>query len=205
MQLQSRINWFGLGGAAATLVLIVVSMLVPWWQLRVGDALIAANVSPMYTNFDLMGNSFTLPALLAVNLSCILLSLVGGILMLIYSIRPTKPYAKTLLNFSFLTPLFFIVIFVIALLALTFLIQMMFSLSFPLVGAANVQLPSNTAQGVNVSVQLTAEFLWPFYLAVASAVLCFGARIYHKRILPPTSTAAPTPMATVAPAAPPTA
>jgi hypothetical protein len=202
--LQAKINWFGLSGATATLVLIAVSMFVPWWQLRVGDALIAANVSPLYTNFNLMGNSFTVPALLAVNLSCILLSLIGGILMLVYSVRPTKPYAKTLLNFSFGTPLFFIIIFAVALLALTFIIQAMFSLSFPLMGAANVQLPSNATEGMNVSVQLVAEFLWPFYLAVASAVLCVGARLYHKRILPPVVTPAPATIVTTTAPAPPT-
>ena len=202
--MQAKINWFGLSGATATLVLIAVSMFVPWWQLRVGDALIAANVSPLYTNFNLMGNSFTVPALLAVNLSCILLSLIGGILMLVYSVRPTKPYAKTLLNFSFGTPLFFIIIFAVALLALTFIIQAMFSLSFPLMGAANVQLPSNATEGMNVSVQLVAEFLWPFYLAVASAVLCVGARLYHKRILPPVVTPAPATIVTTTAPAPPT-
>jgi len=204
MLIPSRMNWFGLTGGITTLIVIVVSMFVPWWQLRVGDSIIAANVSPLYTNFDMIGNSFTLPAIMALNISCILLSLIGAVLILLYTVKPTKPYAKTLLNFSFATPLFFLVIFLVGLVALTFIVQVLFSFSVPLLGSANIQLPSNTTQGVNVSVQVTAEFLWPFYLAIASSVLCIGARLYHKRILPPTATPAPiTPTTTTTPAAPP--
>ncbi len=204
MQTTSRINWFSLTGGITTLLVIAISMFVPWWQLRVGDSIIAANVSPLYTNFDMIGNSFTLPAIMAVNLSCILLSLIGAVLMLLYTVKPTKPYAKTLLNFSFATPLFFLIIFLVGLIALTFIVQVLFSFSIPLSGSANIQLPSNTTQGLNVSVQITAEFLWPFYLAIASSVLCIGARLYHKRILPPSVTPAPiTPTTTNTPTAAP--
>ena len=142
-------------------------------------------LSPLYTNFSLAGNSFTLPAILAVNISCILISLIGSVLILVYSVKPAKPYAKTLLNLSFATPLFFVVIFIIGLFALSFIIPAMYDLSFPLVGSANVQLPSNAVEGINISVQLIAEFLLPFYLAVVSSVLCIAARIYHKRISNP--------------------
>jgi hypothetical protein len=193
MLLQARINWFGLAGGIATILLIAVSMFVPWWQLTVGDSIVAAGVSPIYTNFSLIGNSFTVPLLFAINLSCILLSLAGGIVMLIYSLRPTRPYAKSLLGFSYKTPLLFVVVFVIGLIALTSIIQAMFSFNVPLFGTTEVNLPSNATEGMNVSVLLSAGFVWPFYLAVASAVLCLGARLYHKRILPPITGAAPSP------------
>ncbi len=204
MQTTSRMNWFGLTGGITTLLVIAISMFVPWWQLRVGDSIIAANVSPLYTNFDMIGNSFTLPAIMAVNISCILLSLIGAVLILLYTVKPTKPYAKTLLNFSFATPLFFLIIFLVGLFALTFIVQILFGFSIPFLGSANIQLPSNTTQGFNVSVQVTAEFLWPFYLAIASSVLCIGARLYHKRIPLPTATPAPiTPTIATTPTAPP--
>lgn len=189
--MKARINWFGLAGGIATILLIAVSMFVPWWQLTVGDSLVAANVSPIYTNFSLIGNSFTVPLLFAINLSCILLSLVGGIVMLIYSLRPTRPYAKSLLGFSYKTPLLFVVVFVIGLIALTSIIQAMFSFNVPLLGTTEVNLPSNATAGMNVKVLLSAGFVWPFYLAIASAVLCIGARLYHKRILRPITAAAP--------------
>ncbi len=193
MQLQPKINWFGLVGGIATILLVPISVFIPWWQLTVGDSLIAANVSPIYTNFSLIGNSFAIPLLFAINLSCILLSLAGGIVMLVYSLRPTKPYAKTLLGFSYKTPLLFVVVFVIGLVALTFIVQSLFSFSVPLLGTAEVMLPSNTTQGVNVSVLLSAGFLWPFYLAIASAILCVGARLYHKRLLSSVAVAASSP------------
>ena len=192
--MQSKMNWFGLAGGIATVLLVAVSLFVPWWQLTVGSSsIVAANVSPIYTNFDLIGNTFTVPLMLAINLSCILLALAGGIVMLIYSVKPTKSYAKRLLGFSYRTPLYFIVVFVIGLIALTLIIQALFGFNVPLFGSAEVQLPSNVTSGVNVSVTMSAGFLWPFYLAVASAVLCIGARLYHKRILPPAPTTAPAP------------
>ncbi|MGZ4850855.1 MAG: hypothetical protein ACXV2C_05695 [Candidatus Bathyarchaeia archaeon] len=199
-------NWFGLAGGIATVLLVAVSLFVPWWQLTVGSSsIVAANVSPIYTNFDLIGNTFTVPLMLAVNLSCILLALAGGIVMLIYSVKPMKPYAKRLLGFSYRTPLYFIVVFIIGLIALTLIIQALFGFNVPLFGSAEVQLPSSATQGVNVSVLMSAGFLWPFYLAVTSAVLCIGARLYHKRVLPQTATTAPgSAMTTVAPG-PPTA
>lgn len=191
MQLQAKINWFGLAGGIATLLLVPISVFVPWWQLTVGDSLIAANVSPIYTNFSLIGNSFAVPLLFAINLSCILLSLAGGIVMLVYSLKPTKSYAKTLLGFSYKTPLLFVVVFVIGLFALTFIIQSLFSFNIPLLGTTEIMLPSSTTQGVNVSVLLSAGFVWPFYLAIVSAILCIGARLYHRRILPAVAVATP--------------
>ena len=186
MKVSSKINWFSLAGGSITLAVIAFSMYLPWWQLRVGDSLIAANVSPLYTNFNLAGNTFTVPALLAVNISCILLSIIGAVLMLTYSVKPTKSYSKTLLNFSFTTPLFLVIIFAVALLALASIIPTMFDFSFPIVGTTTVQLSADTVGGVSVSAQLTSEFLLPFYLAVTSSILCIAARFYHKKIpIPP--------------------
>ena len=204
MKLQSKINWFGLAGGIATILLIAVSVFVPWWQLKVGDSVVAANVSPIYTNFNLVGNSFTVPLLFAVNLSCILLSLAGGIVMLIYSVKPAKSYSTRLLSFSYRTPLLFVVVFLIGLVALTFVIQLLLSFSVPLFGTAQISLPSSSTQGMNVSVLLSAGFLWPFYLAVASAILCVAARLYHKRVVPPALTASPASatMITTTPATP---
>jgi len=177
-------------GGAGLIALVAVSVFVPWWQLRVGDSVVAANVSPIYTNFDLIGNSFTVPLVFAINLSCILLSVAGGVVMLLYSVMPTKPYAKRLLGFSYRTPLLFIIVFVIGLFVLTFLIQALFSFSVPIVGSTVIQLPQYMMpEGMNVSVQLSADFLWPFYLAVASAVLCIVARVYHGRLTPLSSPA----------------
>jgi len=201
--LQAKVNWFGLAGGITIILLIVVSLFVPWWQITVGDNLIAANVSPLYTNFDFIGNSFTVPLIWAINLASILYLTAGGIIMLIYSIKPTKQYSKRLLGFSYRKPLYFVVFFVIGLVALTLIIQTMLNLSVPLMGSNEIALPSNMTGGVNISVLVSAGFLWPFWLAVVSAGLCIAARLYHKRIVPPTPSVAPLPETTTV--APPTA
>ena len=198
-----KLNWFGLAGGITIILLIAISLFVPWWQLTVGDSLIAANVSPLYTNFELIGNSFTIPLIWAINLASILYLTAGGIVMLIYSIKPTKSYSKRLLGFSYRKPLYFVVFFVIGLVALTLIIQTMFNLSVPLMGSNEIALPSNMTQGVNISVLVSAGFLWPFWLAVVSAGLCIAARLYHKRIVPPTPSTASLPESTTV--APPTA
>jgi hypothetical protein len=78
---------------------IIVSLYHPWWQLTIGDA-VKINVSPMYTNFGLLGTHFAIPLLYALNIGSILTFLCSGIIMLIYSLAPTKSYAKELLDFS---------------------------------------------------------------------------------------------------------
>ena len=96
---------------------------------------VAANVSPLYTNFDLIGNSFTVPLLWALNLACVLYLFAGGVVMLICSAKPTKPHSKRLLDFNYRKPLYFIIIFLVGLFALTSVIQSIFNLSIPLLGS----------------------------------------------------------------------
>ncbi len=197
-------NWFGLVGGITTILLIVISLYVPWWQLNVGKpAIVSANISPIYTNFDFVGNSFTVPLLWAINLASILYLTAGGVVMLIYSVRPTNKYSKQLLGFSYRKPLYYVVFFIIGIVALSLIVQSFFSLSIPVVGSSQVMLPSSSTGGASVSILVSSELLWPFWLGVVSAAFCIGARLYHKRILPPTSVTAPvSTTATTAPATP---
>lgn len=185
--MQARMNWVGLVGGIAVLVLIAVSVFVPWWQLLLGEGLVQANVSPIYTNFDFIGSSFTVPLLLAINISCIILMAVAGTIMLIYSIKPAASYSRTLLKFSFWLPLLGIVLFVLGLAAITLLTKSFYGVDIPLVGSGRIELPPAYTQGTNISVLVTAGFQWPFILAIVAAVLCFAARFYHKRVVPPQS------------------
>ena len=97
-------NWLGLAGGICTICLIAASVFVPWWVLTVGDDLVKANVSPIYADFNLIGDTFTVPLLFAINLATILTLAAGGIAMLVYSIKPTKTYSKRLLGFGYLKP-----------------------------------------------------------------------------------------------------
>lgn len=180
--MNRNINYLGLAGGVATIALIAVSLFVPWWILSVGDGLVKADVSPIYTNFNLVGNAFTVPLLLALNIASILFMTVGGVAMLLYSIRPGKSYSKRLLGFSYSKPLFSVIVFIVVLIALTQIVKMAVNLDVPIIGSATSTLPQSATQGTTVTLLMSAQFQWPFYLAIAAAALCLAARFYHKKI-----------------------
>ena len=181
--MQVKMNWFGLAGGVAIIVLIIVSLFSPWWQITVGEDLVKATVSPVNTNFNFLGNAFTIPLLWALNLSSLLALVASGIAMLVCSIMPTKSYSKHLLGFAYKKPLFILLSFVIVLFALTQIIQVMFGLNIPMTGSATATLPESMTYGATIAVLISAGFQWPFWLAAIAAGLCIAARLYHKRAI----------------------
>ena len=198
MQL-SKINWFGIAGGVLTLVVIAVSLYYPWWQLTIGENLMKVNASPMNTNFGLLGTQFTIPIIWALNIGSILTFLFSGIIMLIYSVIPTKSYSKELLGFAYKKPLYSVVFSVVGLLIITLIAQAAIGISIPLMGKAMIILPSAFTMGVNISVLVSAAFQWPFWLAITAAILCISARIYHRKL---SATPKIAPVTTEAPATP---
>jgi hypothetical protein len=178
----SKINWFGFVGGALTILMIVVSMFYPWWQLTVGDDLIKINASPVNTNFGFLDASFTIPFIWALNVIGLLTLLLSGVAMLIYSVMPAKSFAKPLLDFGYKKPLFTFLFFVIGLVAVTMILQAVLDFNLPLMGSATNTLPIPFASGVTISVFLSAGFQWSFWLAVVAAALCIAARLYHKKV-----------------------
>lgn len=181
MQKSQRMNWFGFVGGILTVILVFVSMLYPWWQLTVGE-LFKANVSPVNTNFGLLGTGFTIPFIWALNVVSLLMLVSSGIVMVAYSVIPNKSYSQHLLDFSYKKPLFSVILFVAGLLAVTLILQFVINISVPLVGSATVTLPESMTKGLNVSLFLSAGFQWPFWMGVAAAVLCIAAKLYHRKI-----------------------
>ena len=114
--MERRINWFGLAAGIITLIVLVVSLFVPWWQLTIGDKLLQVNASPLNTNFGLLDLHFTVPLLWAWNLVSVLIFAAAGVVMLVYSIFPTRSYSKELLGFSYKKPLYILISFFIGLL-----------------------------------------------------------------------------------------
>ena len=106
------INWFGLSAGIITLIVLVISFYVPWWQLTIGENLIKVNASPVNTNFGL----FWHPIYDAVNLGFEPYEHTNvhrlRLVMLIYSLNPTKSYSKHLLGFSYKKPLYVLISFV---------------------------------------------------------------------------------------------
>lgn len=181
MQLN-KINWFGIAGGVLTLVVIVVSLYYPWWQLTIGENMMKVNASPMNTNFGLLGTQFTIPIIWALNIGSILTFLISGIIMLIYSVIPTRSYSKELLDFAYKKPLYSVVFSVVGLLIITLIAQAALGISIPLMGTATIILPSAFTMGVNISVLVSAVFQWPLWLAITAAALCISARIYHRKL-----------------------
>jgi hypothetical protein len=181
--MQLRINWVGLAGGVTTIVVVAVSLFYPWWQLKVGDGLVTANASPLNTSFNVLGTSFTMPLLWAMNMASMLTFLVSGITMIIYSLLPAKSYSKTLLGFAYKKPLYTLLAFVIFLFASTLLVQVLLHFTIPLAGSTNSAFPIPLIQGTSVSVLISTGFQLPFWLAIVAAGLCIAARIYHKRVV----------------------
>jgi hypothetical protein len=180
--MERRINWFGLAAGIITLVVVVVSLFLPWWQLTIGDKLIQVNASPMNTNFGLLSLQFTIPLIWAWNLASILTFVAAGLIMLLYSVIPTKSYSKELLGFSYKKPIYALISFVVGLLVLV-AIASFAGVSIPVMGSSNVALPTQFMPlGLSISVLVSANFQLPFWLAVVAAALCIAARLYHRRV-----------------------
>jgi len=180
--LLAKINWFGFAGGVITILVIVVSLFYPWWQLTVGDNLMKINASPVNMNFGFLDTSFTIPFIWALNVIGLLTLLLSGVAMLVYSVMPTKPFSKPLLDFGYKKPLFTFLFFVIGLVVVTVILQAVFSINLPLMGSATSTVQIPFASGITLSVLLSAGFQWSFWLAAVAAGLCIAARVYHKKV-----------------------
>ena len=184
-------NWFGIAGSILIFSLIVVSVFVPWWQVSVGSVdspLATFQVSPMSNNFSFLGQTFTFPLIMAINISVIISLLAGGIAILIYAINPQKSYAKKLLDFSYRKPLYALLIFVIGLIITVALTKSMSGLDVPLTGSTNSAVDGSIIQSLLGDISITnilftAGFQWPFYLVIVSVIFCITAKYYDKKIL----------------------
>ena len=177
------INWFGLSAGIITLIVLVISFYVPWWQLTIGENLIKVNASPVNTNFGLFGGAqFTIPLIWALNLISILTFTACGVVMLIYSVNPTKSYSKHLLGFSYKKPLYAVVSFAVGLVVIV-IIAGFLGMSIPLMGSATVTLPTKfISSDLGISALVSGSFQLPFYLAIVAAALCIAARLYHRNL-----------------------
>lgn len=179
----TKFNWFALAGGAATILLIVVSAVYPWWQLTVGDDLMTVKASPVNMNLGFFETSFTIPFIWALNVIGILSLLASGVAMLIYSVIPRKSYSMHLLGFGYKKPLYIVLFFVMGLLVTTVICQAVLRLTIPLIGSATSTLPIPLVAGATLTVLLSAGFQWSFWLAIVTAALCIAARLYHGKVV----------------------
>jgi hypothetical protein len=204
--MNRKINWLGLSAGVVTLVMLVVSYFTPWWQLTIGQNLIKIGASPVNTSFGLFGSQFTIPIIWALNIVTILTFAASGIVMLIYSLLPTKPYARDLIGFSWKKPIYSVIGFAVGLI-IVLVAAGHFGLYLPINGSSTVTLPSNWTQGATVTAQVSGTFQISFWLAVIATGLCILAKVFHGRFQQPqaatataqsTSPTAPNPTVTMA-------
>jgi hypothetical protein len=179
---MSKINWFGLAGGVITIIVVAVSMLIPWWQITIGDNLLTANASPVNTNFNFLTTGFTVPLIWAFNIVALLTLVASGVSMLIYSLLPNKSYSKDLLDFGYKKPLFTVIFFIIGLVAVTLILQAALGIGVPLMGSTSTPFDIPFVTDVSITVFMTAGFLWPFWLAIVAAGFCIAARLYHRKV-----------------------
>jgi hypothetical protein len=144
--LLSKINWFGLAGGIITIIVVAVSMLIPWWRITIGDNLLTANASPVNTNFNFLTTGFTVPLIWALNIVALLTLVASGVSMLIYSVLPNKSYSKDLLDFGYKKPLFTVIFFIIGLVAVTLILQAALGIGVPLMGSTTTSLRDFTIE-----------------------------------------------------------
>ena len=182
------INWFAFASGILLAVVLYLSFSYPWWQFRIGDFVIA-NVTPFNTNFNVLGVSFLIPLLTAINISSLLLLSISTVVMIVYSVIPKKSYSKQLLCFAYKQPLYSVISFVVTLVVLAIAVPMLIGsftpiqgLSIPLMGSSVIQLPTQMfgLPGVSIAFLVSGAFQWTFWLAVVACGFCVAARIYHR-------------------------
>ena len=192
------VNWFALFGGVLTLVLTVASMFVPWWQITVGRTLAKVSFSPVSLSTNVIGYNIAIPIIMTISWMFTVLLVSAGVVLIIYSIMPMKPYSKRLLGFAYKKPLGTLIAFIVLMLLLTNAGTMFGTmprssslsgadLNVPWVGAKTLHLPSSMAQGTILGIAISAEIEWTFWLAVIVAGLCVAARLYHKKLVRPTA------------------
>jgi hypothetical protein len=190
---MKNLNWFALVAGVLTIVLTTASLFVPWWTITVGQTLAKIGFSPVNLSTNILGYDVALPIIVTVSWMFMALLVSAGIVLVVYSIIPAKPYSKYLLGFAYKKPLGTLIAFLVLLLLLTnlgtvFLVVIRSNglsgadLNVPLVGSKTLQLPSSMSQSSIRGISVSAELGWTFWLAVVVAGLCVSARLYHKKL-----------------------
>src|SRR5208283_3982320 len=176
--MQNKINFIALAAGISSLLLIAVSVFVPWWQFSASSpANFQLNFSPVNLNMSHSGSSIDIPLVVALNIACLLTLVAGGITLTIYAVKPTKSYSKQLLGFGYKKPIYTLVAFIAILVAVPIIIHVFIGISVPVNGSAIV-----SPNGSNQSASVSAVLNWPFYFAFVVTGLSIAARFYHRSL-----------------------
>ena len=187
------VNWFALAGGVLTLVLAFASFFMPWWQITVGQTLATVRFSPASLSPTIIGYDMGIPMIAVMTWIIIMLLILAGVTLVIYSVFTMKPYSKSLLCFAYKKPVQTLVGFVLLMLLLTNIGTILgifwgpsmstgMDLNLPWNGYKMIKLPDSFAQGMVAGISVSAQVGWTFWLAVADAGLSICARVYHRKI-----------------------
>jgi len=211
-------NLFALAAGALMLVVVALSVFIPWWKLQIGigSGLVTVNANPFYTSFGVLSLSFVIPILFAINVATIALFIVSGIIFIVYSFKPTKSYSKYLLSYGWKRPVYTIIGFIAMMMVVLYVVPDIINLIghtsavpvplVPLMGSSLIRLPSGifgNSNSIQIGITVVTTFGYTFYLGVAAAVLGIVARMYHRRIISNAVFSHPTTVASQTPASQP--
>jgi hypothetical protein len=187
-------NWLALAASALMFATVASSAFSPWWKVEMGSGFVTVNADPFFTSFNVLGVSYVVPIIFALNVGSAALFVASGIALVVYAIKPEKGYSKHLLSFGWKRPLHMVIGFLIALVSLLYAAPVVvnamardFAIPIPiapLTGSSIMWLPRGLLNiPAQVAITVTSTFTYSFFLGVATAALSIAARAYHRRTL----------------------
>jgi len=176
-----EVNWPGLACSisAATIVLLSVLYEAPWWRVAIGDGVGEAEISPLNYKANLAGASIEVPIIWFLNIGSKLTMTSCAVVMFLYSVTTQKSFSRQLLGFAYKKPLLLLGLFAVMLVVSTMYVETFFGVYVPLMGTSTVLFSDG---GATVNVPVSTSFTWVFWLAVVTAVLAIGAKIYDWKV-----------------------
>jgi len=179
--MQTKINFIALAAAISSLLLVAISVFVPWWVLSISSPVNAqVNFSPVNFNLSHSGAAIAIPLISALTVACLLTLLAGGIMLAIYSVKPTESYSRRLLGFGYKKPLYTLAAFVVILFATSILLHAFMGITLPINGSEQI-----APRGASASASVSGVLNWPFYFAIAVTGLCIVGRAVHGKVAQP--------------------
>jgi len=187
-------NWFALITSVLMFATVVSSQFSPWWKAQIGSDLVTVNADPFFTSFNILGASYIIPIIFALNVGTAALFIASGIALIVYTVKPAEKYSKHLLSFGWKRPLYVAIGFIATLASLLYITPTAINAMahnivtptpiVPLIGSSTIQLSSNILNiPVQITITTTATFTYSFFLGMVTAALSIAARIHHHRIL----------------------
>lgn len=188
-----EINWIGL---ATGILMLILPFMGVWWKVVVGTGAFKIAISPFKYEILLAGETLTSPLVSYFIIAAKLTLLGGGSLMIVGSLAGRRWWGRKLVGWGAMKATWML-IFLIAALSIGTLLMNKFLPSFLTGmfeegGSAQLELPYligtghasiQPQEGVTISGPITASLTPSFWMAVVTAGMGVGTKIYQNKIL----------------------